>query len=63
MRAKRKRASDVCTCGRHSSRVVGSEAARGAVCYAFEVLRMGKLWARIDPRNLACARLLEKVGM
>jgi RimJ/RimL family protein N-acetyltransferase len=44
-------------------RGLASEAARAGLDYAFEVLRVAKVWARADPRNLGSVRILEKLGM
>ena len=40
-----------------------SEAAGAVVDYAFAVLELAKVWARVDPRNVASVRVLEKLGM
>ena len=42
---------------------IASEAARAVVDYVFSVLEMEKLAARVDPRNVASVRVLEKLGM
>jgi RimJ/RimL family protein N-acetyltransferase len=42
---------------------IASEAARAAVDYAFSQLGVEKVAARVDPRNLASVRVLEKLGM
>jgi [ribosomal protein S5]-alanine N-acetyltransferase len=40
-----------------------TEAARAMVDYGFETFGLAKIWARVDPRNLASVRVLEKLGM
>jgi ribosomal-protein-alanine N-acetyltransferase len=40
-----------------------TEASRAVVCYAFEVLRLGRLVAIADPANAASVNVMKKVGM
>lgn len=42
---------------------LASEAAQAAIDYAFDSLLAAKVWARVDPRNVASVRVLEKLGM
>jgi RimJ/RimL family protein N-acetyltransferase len=42
---------------------IATEAARAVLDYAFDALRVAKVWARADPRNLGSVRVLEKLGM
>ena len=42
---------------------IASEAARAVVDYSFEAFGLAKVWARVDPRNVASVRVLEKLGM
>jgi ribosomal-protein-alanine N-acetyltransferase len=44
-------------------RGIATEAARAAVDYAFEAFELAKVGARVDPRNIASVRVLEKLGM
>jgi aminoglycoside 6'-N-acetyltransferase len=44
-------------------RGLATEAARELLALAFGDLRMHRAWAQIDPRNLASARLCERLGM
>ena len=44
-------------------RGLATEAARELLALAFSDLRMHRAWAQIDPRNLASARLCERLGM
>jgi RimJ/RimL family protein N-acetyltransferase len=46
----------------HWGKGLATEAARAAVAYAFGTLLLAKVWARVDPRNVASLRVLEKVG-
>lgn len=41
----------------------GTEAARAHLGFAFEQLRLHRVWAGTDPDNAASARVLEKLGM
>jgi ribosomal-protein-alanine N-acetyltransferase len=47
----------------HWGQGLASEAAGAMVDYAFNVLGLAKVWARVDPRNVASVRVLEKLGM
>ena len=47
----------------HWGRGIASEAAQAVTDYAFEQLGVEKVTARVDPRNLASVRVLEKLGM
>jgi aminoglycoside 6'-N-acetyltransferase len=40
-----------------------TEAARELIDVAFSDLRMHRAWAQLDPRNIASARLCERLGM
>ena len=42
---------------------IATEAARAVVDYCFEAFGLEKVWARVDPRNVASVRVLEKLGM
>lgn len=44
-------------------RGIATEAARAVVDYSFEAFGLEKVWARVDPRNVASVRVLEKLGM
>jgi ribosomal-protein-alanine N-acetyltransferase len=44
-------------------RGIASEAAGAVVDYGFEAFGLAKVWARVDPRNVASVRVLEKLGM
>ena len=47
----------------HWGRGIASEAAQAVTDYAFTELGVEKVAARVDPRNLASVRVLEKLGM
>jgi [ribosomal protein S5]-alanine N-acetyltransferase len=47
----------------HWGRGIASEAAQAVTDYAFAELGVEKVAARVDPRNLASVRVLEKLGM
>lgn len=47
----------------HWGRGLATEAAGAVVDYAFAALGLAKVWARVDPRNEASVRVLEKLGM
>lgn len=47
----------------HWGQGIASEAAAVVAQYAFSRLGMAKLCARVDPRNAASVRVLEKLGM
>lgn len=42
---------------------LATEAVGAALGYAFGTLRLAKVWARVDPRNAASVRVLEKAGL
>lgn len=42
---------------------IATEAARAVLDYSFEAFELAKVGARVDPRNLASVRVLEKLGM
>jgi RimJ/RimL family protein N-acetyltransferase len=42
---------------------IAAEAARAVVGYAFDELKLHRVFADCDPRNPASARVMEKVGM
>jgi [ribosomal protein S5]-alanine N-acetyltransferase len=44
------------------ARGYATEAARACVAYGFDEMRVEKIVADVDPRNVASARVLEKVG-
>ena len=44
-------------------RGIATEAARAVMEYGFEAFGLAKVWARVDPRNVASVRVLEKLGM
>lgn len=44
-------------------RGLATEAARELLAIAFAELRMHRVWAQLDPRNTASARLCERIGM
>jgi aminoglycoside 6'-N-acetyltransferase len=41
----------------------GTEAARELVSLSFADLQMHRVWAQLDPRNTASAKLCERIGM
>jgi len=47
----------------HWRRGYATEAARGLVDFGFRELRLHRIWADCDPRNVASWRLLETLGM
>ena len=47
----------------HWGRGIASEAAQAVTDYAFTELGVEKVAARVDPRNVASVRVLEKLGM
>jgi RimJ/RimL family protein N-acetyltransferase len=47
----------------HWGKGLATEAAGAAITYAFGTLRLAKVWARVDPRNVASVRVLEKAGL
>lgn len=47
----------------YQGRGLATEAARELLVMAFGELSMHRAWAQIDPRNLASARLCERLGM
>jgi RimJ/RimL family protein N-acetyltransferase len=44
-------------------RGLATEAARELLALAFDHLNMHRVWAQLDPRNVASARLCERLGM
>lgn len=44
-------------------RGLAAEAAQAVLALAFETLGRHRVYAEVDPRNLACVRLLERLGM
>jgi ribosomal-protein-alanine N-acetyltransferase len=40
-----------------------TEAARAALSFAFETLRLHRVWARCQPENTPSARIMEKIGL
>ncbi len=49
--------------GEHQSRGYATEAARELLAIAFEVLQLHRVVARVEPRNGASCRVLERLGM
>lgn len=47
----------------YHGRGLATEAARELLAMAFGELRMHRVWAQLDPRNLASARVCERLGM
>ena len=47
----------------HWGRGYATELARGLLRFGFETLGMHRIWAIVEPENVASARVLEKVGM
>lgn len=47
----------------HQGRGLAAEAARAALALVFGELKRHRVIASLDPRNLACARLLERLGL
>jgi RimJ/RimL family protein N-acetyltransferase len=47
----------------HQSRGYATEASQAVVRLAFETYGLHRLYARLEPRNAASARVLEKLGM
>jgi RimJ/RimL family protein N-acetyltransferase len=47
----------------HHGQGYATEAARPMLEFAFEALRLHRVVARLEPRNVASARVLEKLGM
>ncbi len=47
----------------HQGRGFATEALRAVVGYLFETLRMHRVYASADPRNVASLRLMDKLGM
>jgi RimJ/RimL family protein N-acetyltransferase len=47
----------------HWGRGYATELARGLLQFGFEALGMHRIWAIVEPENVASARVLEKVGM
>jgi len=43
----------------HWGKGLATEAAASVIGYGFEVLKLDKVWARTDPRNVASVRVLE----
>ena len=40
-----------------------TEAARATLAFAFETLRLHRVWAYCQPENVASSRIMEKIGM
>ena len=47
----------------HWGRGYATELARGLLRFGFETLGMHRIWAIVEPENVASARVLEKLGM
>lgn len=47
----------------YHGRGLATEAARELLALAFDDLAMHRAWAQLDPRNVASARLCERLGM
>lgn len=47
----------------HWRQGIVAEAARAVVGFAFEELKLHRVWGDCDPRNVASARVMEKLGM
>mgnify|MGYP001552497049 FL=1 len=44
-------------------RGLAAEAARAVLALVFDTLKRHRIYASVDPRNLACVKLLERLGM
>ena len=47
----------------HHGHGYATEAARALMAYAFEELKLHRVWADVDPRNPASLRVCERLGM
>lgn len=47
----------------HHGQGYATEAARALIAYAFEELRLHRVWADVDPRNPASLRVCERLGL
>ena len=47
----------------HQGRGYATEAARPLLVFAFETLRLHRVYGRVEPRNVGSSRVLEKLGM
>jgi ribosomal-protein-alanine N-acetyltransferase len=47
----------------HHGQGYATEAARALLAYAFEELRLHRMWADVDPRNPASLRVCERLGL
>ena len=47
----------------HQGKGYGAEAARALLGYAFEEVRLHRVWGDCDPRNPSSARVMENIGM
>ncbi|WP_426664203.1 GNAT family N-acetyltransferase [Rhodanobacter aciditrophus] len=47
----------------HQRRGLAAEAVHAVLAMVFDDLRRHRVYASVDPRNLACVRLLERLGM
>jgi RimJ/RimL family protein N-acetyltransferase len=47
----------------HQGHGFATEAARPLLAFAFETLRLHRVYGRVEPRNVGSARVLEKLGM
>jgi ribosomal-protein-alanine N-acetyltransferase len=47
----------------HRGKGLTTEAARAVISYGFLTCGLAKIWARVDVRNVASIRVIEKCGM
>ncbi len=47
----------------HQGRGLAAEAVRAALALVFDALKRHRIYASVDPRNLACVRLLERLRL